>query len=342
MKLRNKYAVGVHITFYEIKMIQEYIDSCIQALNEVENKENVYFHFCFNISEYFEDIDTKVISISDIKQQFNNEIQRLIDVYKDHDYYTSKNNIIVETKDNNDSLYNIASYRRDLNYNWCDKVDFVLWGETDSLWPKETFTTIEMVNEYSESQNINRYVLTFAYRKMWDTSWDPLTHVDFEQCEFIDTDEWSLNALESPKSYMTLQQMNELNAKSEELDIRILNKPKFDGSCLVISSDLIKAGVNIPHSLLCCGEDTSFADMAKLIMGDTYVQFVIKNILRVHNRRHPQKRLYVKNENNPRGFCGNAKGNWWKTLEGMSKSNLSKLRYNQDTFFTFKDVLNSK
>ena len=57
----------------------------------------------------------------------------------------------------------------------------------------------------------------------------------------------------------------------------------------------------------------------------------------MHNRRHPRKRLYIKNENNPRGYCGDAKGNWWKVLESMSKSNLSKLMNNQDKFLTFDD-----
>ena len=44
---------------------------------------------------------------------------------------------------------------------------------------------------------------------------------------------------------MTLETMNDINSKAEELDIRVINYPKFDGSCLVLSSDLIKSGVNI-------------------------------------------------------------------------------------------------
>ena len=48
MKLKNKYVVGVLVQFYEIKMLPEYIDGCIQALNEYSNKENVIFDFCFN------------------------------------------------------------------------------------------------------------------------------------------------------------------------------------------------------------------------------------------------------------------------------------------------------
>jgi len=331
MILKNKYTVGVLVMFYEIEMLSEYIDSCIQALEGIENPENVTFHFCFNTSEHFETIDTDNVIIEYINDKFNQEINRLVAV-----------RAIVETdfKTNKNPIYNIAAYRRDLNHNFCDKGDFVLWGETDSLWPKETFSTIEMVDEYARTNKINRYILTFAYRKMWSPDWEPLEHIDMTNKPFIDTEEWSLNAPESPKSYMTLEEMNKINSKVEELDIRILNHPKFDGSCLVISSDLIKAGVNIPHALLVCGEDTSFADMAKYMMGDKYVQFVIKNILRVHNRRHPQKRLYIKDEDNPRGFCDHGKGDWWKLISHMSKSNLSKLKGSQDKFLTFDDYKN--
>ena len=69
------------------------------------------------------------------------------------------------------------------------------------------------------------------------------------------------------------------------------------------------------------------------------MQFVIKNILRVHNRRHPKKRLYILNENNPRGFCGDGKGNWWTILHDMSKENLASLRYQYKTY-TMDDVFN--
>lgn len=331
MELVNKYTIGVLVMFYEIEMVPEYVDACILALDKVDNPENVTFHFCFNKSEHFETLDTEKMSFDEIEKTFNEQLDRLRNI---------GSNVEVDVKDTNDPIYNIAAYRRDLNHIFCDKCDFVLWGETDSLWPKETFDTIESVSEYANGNNMHRYVLTFAYRKMWDAGWEPLEHVDFTNKPFIDTEDWQMNAPESPKSYMTIDQMNEINSRADDLDVRILKEPKFDGSCLVISSDLIKAGVNIPHALLCSGEDTSFADMAKLIMGAEYTQFVIKNILRVHNRRHPRKRLYIKDENNPRGFCGDAKGDWWKTLEQISKTNLSLLMNSQRKFYTFDDYVN--
>lgn len=331
MILKNKYIVGVHVMFYEIEMLHEYVESCIGAMKHVENKDNVTFHFTWNTSEYFERIDTDKITEKQLNHKFYEQISKL-----SHAGLKT----IAEFKTDKDEVYNVADYRRDLNYRYCTKFDFVLWGETDSLWPRETFDIIEQVNDYSLQNNINKYVLFFSERKMWDDGWKVIEHNDFTNETFVDTDDWALNNLASSKSYMSLEQMYEINDKAKELDIRILKHPKFDGSCLVIKSDLIKSGVNIPQSLLLAGEDTSFAETAKLLMGDQFVQFVVKNILRVHNRRHPKKRFYISNENNPRGFCGeNDKGKWWNTLQMMSKQNLSTLRY-QSPIYTMNDVFN--
>ena len=35
-----------------------------------------------------------------------------------------------------DEFYFHTDYRRDLNYHYCKKVDYVMWGETDSFFPK--------------------------------------------------------------------------------------------------------------------------------------------------------------------------------------------------------------
>ena len=331
MKLKNKYMVGVHVMFYEIEMLSEYIDACIGMMQGVENTDNVTFHFTWNISEYFERIDTDLISKDALNKRFYDNVFRLQN--------TTGVETIIDLRDSTNTVYNVADYRRDLNYNFCTKFDFVLWGETDSLWPKETLQVIEQVDEYSVQNNIFKYVLFFSERKMWDSSWQPVEHNDFTHIQFVDTNDWALNNIASSKSYMSLKQMYEINNKAEELDIRILNAPKFDGSCLVIKSDLIKSGANIPHSLLLGGEDTSFANTAKLLLGDQFVQFVIKNILRVHNRRHPKKRMYIKNENNPYGFGGDAKGEWWEILQYMSKENLATLQRQSKTF-TMQDVFN--
>jgi hypothetical protein len=86
-----------------------------------------------------------------------------------------------------------------------------------------------------------------------------------------------------------------------------------------------------------CGEDTSFGEMAKKIMGDNFVQYCVKNVLRVHNRRHPRKRTGVLGEDNPRGVQ-DKKGSWWGILEYASKENLDNL-HKQKNFNRVEKIL---
>jgi hypothetical protein len=330
IKLENKYVIGCLVMFYEIEMLPEYITSIVNMIQYVDNPENVTIHLCFNLQEYLEEIDLDKISKSELFRKFDGTIKILYDIGV---------NVIVDVKDNTDDFHNIAQYRRDLNYHWCEKVDYVIWGETDSLFPEYGLVIIEEIDEYAKDMAVYRPIITFAYRKNWDSSWDVLTHPLFVNVDYQDNREWLLNNEASSKSYMTLERMNEINRLATELHVEIINTPKFDGSCLVISSNLIKAGVNIPHAMTHCAEDTSFAEMAKIMMGKSYVQYIAKNILRVHNRRHPKKRMYIKGENNPHGFTGKDKGDWWDVLETTSKYNLSILRNNQQKFVSLDDVL---
>lgn len=332
MKLKRKYAIGTHVTFYEIEMYNDFISGLINLLTEVENKENVFIDFCFNISEFFEKIDTTKISKLELQEKFITGIKKIQELgYK---------NIKYVIKTNDDEIYNIADYRRDFNYDYCKKVDFLMWGETDSFFPKEAFKVLESLKDYTDQNNIFRYILSWSERKMWDESWKVTEHVDFENIQFIDTPT-QIDNENYAKSSFSIEKMNIINSKTKDLDIRTINYPKIDGSCLVITSELIKCGVNIPHGLLCSGEDTSFGDMAKHILGEKFIQFTVKNILKVHARRHPNKRLYILNENNPRGLCGKEKGDWWITLQKYSKTNLNNLFNSQNKFFTFQDVFDT-
>lgn len=331
MILNHKYAIGTHITFYEVEMYKDFIEGLINLLEQIENKENVYLDLCFNISEFFEKIDTSKITVEQIKNKFEDGIKKLKDIG-----FTDKN-LKSYYKTNDDDIYNIADYRRDFNYNYCKKVDLLMWGETDSLFPKESFQVLESVYEYGKSNNTYRYILSFSERKMWDDSWKVTEHVDYENIKFIDTPD-QIDNENYAKSALSIEKMNLINSKTKEFDIRFINYPKIDGSCLVISTELVKAGVNLPHSLLCSGDDSSFGTIAKQIMGDKFIQFVVKNVLKVHARRHPKKRMYILNENNPRGFSNTEKGKWWRVLQDYSKANLNMLINSQNKFFTFKDV----
>ena len=132
--------------------------------------------------------------------------------------------------------------------------------------------------------------------------------------------------------------MNKINKETEEFDFRYINKPQLSGACLVISSDLIKFGVNIPPCLV-YNDDHGISIMAEKLCGNDFMQFVCKNIMHVHARRHPQKRLYVLDENNPNSF-GDKKNNNFQKFLHLSKLNIQNLINGGNKFYEYSDFEN--
>tara|TARA_R100000773_G_C4221306_1_gene120418 strand:- start:718 stop:1719 length:1002 start_codon:yes stop_codon:yes gene_type:complete len=323
--LSRTYVIGTHVMWFEIEMYSDFIDGMINLLQTVENKENVTIDLCLNLLQHFEEVDTDKIKKHEIFVKFKRGIAKLEEL----GYWVN-----FEIKDD-DEFYFHADYRRDLNYNYCKKVDYVMWGETDSFFPREAFQVIESLAKYTDEQNIHRYLLSFSDRKMWDASWDPLVHNDYVNLQFIDDDKGHLNPNQA-KSPMSIEKMNEINSKAEEFDFSYIQHPKISGACLVLSSDLIKSGVNIPPCLL-YNDDEGLSIMAHKLLGDKYIQFVVKNVLHVHARRHPQKRMYVKGEDNPYSFIGDKNDNFQKFLS-MSKQNIQTLVTEQGKFKEYNDL----
>ena len=323
--LSRTYVIGTHVMWFEIEMYSDFIDGMINLLQTVENKENVTIDLCLNLLQHFEEVDTDKIKKHEIFVKFKRGVAKLEDL----GYWVN-----FEIKDD-DEFYFHADYRRDLNYNYCKKVDYVMWGETDSFFPREAFQVIESLAKYTDEQNIHRYLLSFSDRKMWDASWDPLVHNDYVNLQFIDDDKGHLNPNQA-KSPMSIEKMNEINSKAEEFDFSYIQHPKISGACLVLSSDLIKSGVNIPPCLL-YNDDEGLSIMSHKLLGDKYIQFVVKNVLHVHARRHPQKRMYVKGEDNPYSFIGDKNDNFQKFLS-ISKQNIQTLVTEQGKFKEYNDL----
>ena len=327
MKLDNKYVVGTNVMWFEIEMYEDFIKGLVNLLdNDIENKENVMIDLCLNLSQHLEKLDVSKITEDKIIDKFYKGVDRI----KELGYEV--NTFQVER----DEFYFHADYRRDLNYNYCKKVDYVMWGETDSFFPKEAFEALENLYTYTNEEGIHKYIACFADRKMWDSSWDDTVHTDYVDIEFVDDDKQHLN-LNQSKSQLPIETMNEINSKIDELDIRVINYPKLDGSCLVISSDLIKFGVNIPSCMI-YNDDHGLSIMSQKLMGQNYKQFVFKNLLKVHARRHPKKRLYVLEENNPNSF-GDRKNNKFNEFKSMSDENIEMLlRDNNKRFNRYEDL----
>ena len=324
-KLNKKYVIGTNIMFFEIEMYKDFIDGLINLLEDVENKENVYIDLCFNLSQLIEKIDTSKITKKQLIAKFEVGVKRLTKI----DVKNIKTKIIEK-----DEFYFHADYRRDLNYNYCKIVDYVMWGETDSFFPKEAFQALETLSEYTDSENIHRYIMCFADRKMWDDSWNPTVHIDYENLEYIDDDNHHLHKTQA-KSFLSIEEMNEINSKIEDFDFRYINYPKIDGSCLVISSDLIKLGVNVPLCLI-YNDDEGLSIMAQKLCGKDFMQFVCKNLLKVHARRHPNKRLYVLDEENPNSF-EDRKNDAFNTFKRLSQQNIQNLVNGKNKFYEYND-----
>ena len=276
----------------------------------------------WNMSQYFEECE------NDIKiQEIENRIVELKEKYGFESlYYTDDK-----------KPYTMADYRRELN-NQCNECDYVIWGESDCLMPRQMFGVLEQLKEYANEQGIHRYITTFGIRKMWDESWRVLEHPEFTNKPYydMDTDDDKRKAESSPWSIrytMSQEEMDEVNNKTTDLNVQIITYPKFDGSGLVISSDLLRTGANIPPAVYMNGDDSSFLDSCRLHMGEQYKQFVINNILKVHNRNHPNKRHYVKGEDQSKNtHFKRATKNWYKEFNNVSKGNLNKLYYSQEPF----------
>ena len=309
--LKTKFAIGCFVQWYEIEIIEEYFESVKQAIQNVDNDENVIVDICINMSQSLEKVDESKISLTEIKARFYGLISSLRSLGKINDtFYES------------DKIYTIADYRREFNDKYCDDVDVLIWGESDSLIPKRIFEILDNLHNNVKEQT-PKYVTFFSVCKMWDDSWKVLEHPDFTDKPFYDSPEefnpdehwWSL------RYTMSLEEMNSFNDKVDELDIRILNQHKFNGCGLVISSEVIKSGVNIPRSVFFVHEDTSFMMMTNRVLGNI-PQYIIKNVLLVHNRNHPKKRMYVKGERSDGTMNEKRRSNeWYVKANKMSEEN---------------------
>ena len=315
MNMKIKFAIGCLVQWYEVDIIGEYIDSLKEAMDAYDGEVLVDFTICMN-----QDLE-KCISKDQLELCRANMGLKIMDVrFK---------NIFTE------ELVTIADYRRQFNEKYCELVDVLMWGETDALIPRQTFNILDNLHKTSLQNNNFKYLAFFGTCKMWDKSWEILEHPDFTIKPHIDNDYdnwWSL------KYTMTKEEMNKINEKTEDLEVLIAPQHKFNGCGLVISSEVIKSGVNIPRSAFFVHEDTSFMLMTQKILGNI-PQYIIKNILLVHNRNHPKKRMYIKGERKDGTMNEKRRSNsWYVKANKMSEQNCYNTFNPNYKSFTWEDV----
>ena len=312
--MKTKFAIGCLVQWYECDIIEEYVDSLKDAIEQFDGQVVVDFTIVGN-----QDLEK---CISD--EQHTKCIEKIESICNIGNIrYT-------------DDLHTIADYRREFNEMYCDRVDVLMWGESDSLIPKQTFNILNNLHVQVKDKT-PKYLGFFGTCKMWDDTWKCIEHTDFTDKPFIDGDTknwWSL------RYDMNKQEMNNINGKVEELDVRVVSPHKFNGCGLVISSEVIKAGVTIPKSVFFVHEDSAFMMMTNKVLGNI-PQYLVKNILLVHNRKHKNKRNYVKGEEHLDGKDPGGKRReheWYNLANKMCEQNYHNLFNPNYKSYTWDDV----
>ena len=187
--MKTKFAIGCLVQWYEAEIIGEYIETLKEAINVYDGQVIVDFTIVVN-----EDLE-KCISVKK-KKECIKKIELLL---KDFNQYRIEHN-----------LHTIADYRRKFNETYCNKVDVIMWGESDALIPIPTFNILDNLHQMSLQNNNPKYLAFFGTCKMWDNSWKSLEHPDFTDKPFkdLDFDNWWSNHYT-----MTKKEMRELICK---------------------------------------------------------------------------------------------------------------------------------
>jgi len=312
--MKTKFAIGCLVQWYECNIIEEYVNSLKDALDQYEGQVTVDFTILGN-----QDLE-KCIS----EDQLNKCIEqiKLICNFGNIRYI--------------DKLYTIADYRRGFLEEYHSQADVLIQGESDALMPKQTFIVLDMLHEQVKDLT-PKYIATFGINKMWDSSWEPLEHIEFTDKPFINDDEenwWSI------RYTMTKEEMNKFNDKVENLNIINIKPHKFNGCGLIISSETVKAGVNIPKGAFFI-DDTALQNMAHQLLPNM-PQYHFKNVLIVHNRKHPNKRSFILNEDTIGYIDDKRKSTDWYTIANeFCKINDSNIFNPNHKFYTWDDVWES-
>ena len=319
-----KFAVGCLVQWYEVNIVGEYLSTLKSAVDNF-GKEHVILDLAIVINQDLE----KFNGTQDEYDQLLQKFESLISPFKEENYNLRCRYI--------QHIHSIADYRRDFNDRYCEKVDVLVWGESDMLAPKQMFLVLDALHNEVHRQT-PKYLSFFGGCKMWDESWKPLEHPDFTDKPFIEGDTanwWSL------RYTMSEEEMDTINNRTQDLEIVVLPQHKFNGCGLVISSEVVKAGANIPRGMFFVHEDTAFMHMTNKLLGNI-PQYVIRNILLVHNRKHYNKRYRVLGED---GIDPTNTGllreqhSWYTKAYQASSENLANLFNPNYKFKTWKDVI---
>lgn len=308
--MKTKFAIGCLVQWYEVDIIGEYIDSLKEAIDVYDGEVKVDFTVVLN-----QDLEKCTVDVVELGNKITSMICEIPNA----------------TWIRNRSLYTIADYRRDFNNHRCTEADVLIWGESDMLVPRQMFVVLNSLHQMSLQNNNPKYLAFFGTCKMWDDTWKSVEHIDFTNKK---RDAFSRHGTRYTMPY---DEMVDVNKDVSELDVRVISPHKFNGCGLIMSSEVIKSGVNIPESVFFTHEDTAFMNMTNRLLNNI-PQYVIKNMLLVHNRNHPKKRMYVADETGSSLGEQRLSNEWYSVASKMCEQNCYNLFNENYKSYTWEDV----
>ena len=139
--MKTKFAIGCLVQWYECDIIEEYVESLKDAIKNYDGEVITDFTIITN-----EDLE-KCISA----EKKNECIEKIGSILLDFENVRFNNN-----------LYTIADYRREFNETYCDKVDVIMWGESDALIPNQTFIVLDNLHQTSLQNKNTKYLAFFG------------------------------------------------------------------------------------------------------------------------------------------------------------------------------------
>jgi hypothetical protein len=243
--------------WYESKLISETLDSLSYALKH--SKLDVDLKFCLNSQTYLE-------------EPIEGKVEDMFDEFLHHPILKGAE---IHYKTNDDPFYNIGDWRREI---YDKEYKYTVWGESDCLLPMDFFYILCELNVQ------HPHILSFASRKMWDSSWDCVEHKEIEKYK-REVD----NLLSAPKPYnssnvITQWQLDDFNSKYP-IELILNNTVKIDGSLLCISNGIdfqfIADDMNFVREDFC----------AEIVFKIKRIpQYIVKTRMKGHNYSHPLKR----------------------------------------------------
>ena len=117
VKILNKFAIGCIVQWYEIEIVESYLQSVKNAVDQIENKKNVIIDLQLDCSQSLEKVDKKQTTISDIKERYRHLLRDIFgyDEGFDGTILGCDYNIKSEINSISGNLFTISDYRRTFN-----------------------------------------------------------------------------------------------------------------------------------------------------------------------------------------------------------------------------------